>query len=342
MHNKYLTRISAIAGITVLLGSCLLPGAAAKAATPAPKPAANSTQALEIAPPLIYLNVSPGQTAGTQVLIRDVSNSALTVTGEVNDFVASGEDGTPKVLLKDDSNNPYSAKTWVAPLPTLQLVPKQIKTLPISIHVPADASPGGHYAVIRFTGSAPSLNGTNGVSLSASIGALMLLTVSGNITNSLSVTQFSATHNGKTGSLFSSGPLGFAEVLKNTGNVHEQPIGLVTVKDMFGHKLATLPVNQPPGNILPSSSRKFTQSLDKTVIGNKRLFGHYTAALNLTYGSPKKTLTSSLSFWVIPFKTIAVFIAVLIGGFFALRYALRRYNRRVLEQAQKRPPSDKR
>jgi hypothetical protein len=333
MH-KHLAKIISALSLVVLLSGIASPAVFAATTT-----TSGTGQALEIAPPLIYLNVSPGQTVSTQVLIRDVSDTELVVTGQVNDFIASGEDGTPKVILNNDTSDPFSLKSWVVPPASLDLVPKQIKTLNVTINVPADASPGGHYGVIRFTGNAPTLNGSSGVSLSASLGALMLLTVSGKITDSLTVQQFSVTHNGKAGTLFQSGPLGFAEVLKNTGNVHEQPVGSVTITDMFGKKLATLTVNTPPGNVLPASARKFSESLDKSVIGNKRLFGHYTAKLSVTYGSSKKVLTSSLGFWVIPFKLVGAVIAILVAAFFGLRYALRRYNRRVLEQAQKRPPA---
>jgi len=342
--RKYLQKISSILALSVLLTGIVAPSvfAATTAPTTTDTTVNNSGQALEIAPPLIYLTVNPGQTVATQILIRDVSGTALTVSGQVNDFVASGDSGSPKVILNNDTNNPYTLKDWIAPLPSLQLVPKQIKTLPVTVNVPANASPGGHYGVIRFTATPPSLNGqTSGVSLSASIGALMLLTVTGNITQGLTVQQFTVAHDGKTGSIFSSGPVSFTEVLKNTGNVHVQPVGQVVVKDMFGHTLGAVNVNLPPGNILPNSSRKFTQALDKSVIGNKKLLGRYTATMTVTYGSPKKTLTSNLSFWVIPFKTIAIVIIVLIALFFGLRYALRRYNQRVLEQAQKRqqPPT---
>jgi len=333
MYKQINSTISGLMLLTLLLSS-LLPAMSAKAAT-TPAAAANTGQALEIAPPLIYLNVSPGQSVKTQVLIRDVSATDLNVIGEVNDFVASGEDGTPKVLIDQNQVDPYSLKSWVLAVPSLQLVPRQIKTLPISIQVPVDASPGGHYGVIRFTGTAPSVNGGNGVSLSASIGALMLLTVSGKINESLTVKDFSVNHNGTTGSFFQSGPVAFTERVNNAGNVHEQPTGLVTIKDMFGHKLATLPVNQPPGNVLPASTRKFTQSLDSSVIGNKKLFGHYTATLSLTYGASKKTLTATTSFWVVPLKTVAIVIAILIAGFFALRYGLQRYNRSVVNRANK-------
>ncbi len=329
---NYISRISASLAVLLVLATSLLPAAAVSAQSTAN----TAGQALEIAPPLIYLNVSPGQTAKTQVLIRDVSTTALNVTGQVNDFVASGEDGTPKVLIDETTVDPYSVKGWITDVPTLQLVPKQIKTLPITIQVPTDASPGGHYGVIRFTASAPSVNGGSGVSLSASIGALMLITVSGKINENLTVKEFSASHNGKSGSVFQSGPLVFTERLKNSGNVHEQPSGIVSVKDMFGRQLATLPVNQPPGNVLPNSTRKFTQNLDKSVIGSKRLFGHYTATLKLTYGANKKTVTSKVSFWVIPFKAVAIVIAILIIGFFALRYGLRRYNEAVVKRANNR------
>ncbi len=303
-------------------------------AAPAPNPA-NNGQALEIAPPVIYLNADPGQIINTQILIRDISSGNLLVTGQVNDFVASGQDGTPKVLLDNDtSSNPYGLKTWVAGLPKLLLIPREIKSLPVTIRVPANASPGGHYGVIRFTATAPSLEGS-GVSLSASLGSLILLTVSGKTNHKLSTESLTINSNGKTGTLFQSGPLNFVEVIKNEGNVHEQPSGQVIINDMFGKKIAAVNVNVPPGNVLPGSSRKFTQPLDKTVIGNRRLFGRYTAQMKLTYGTDKQSLNSTLTFWVIPYRLIGGVILALIALFFIIRFALKRYNRYILKQGQK-------
>jgi hypothetical protein len=256
--------------------------------------------------------------------------------------VAAGEDGTPKILLNNDDNDPYSLRTWVSQVPNTELAPAQIKTLPVTLTVPANASPGGHYGVVRFTGTAPSLTGSNGVSLSASLGALMLVTVSGKITENLSIKHFTVDQNGKPGSLFQSGPLNFVELLDDTGNVHLQPTGAVAITDMFGRSLATLSVNVPPFNILPDSMRKFDQSLNKSVIGSKRLFGRYTAKLTLTYGTSKKVVSESIVFWVIPFKLIGIIILILVVGFFALRFGLKRYNRHILAKANgsshKRPP----
>lgn len=291
-------------------------------------------QALEISPPVVNLNANPGQTVTAQISLRDISSGPLLVTGQLNDFVASGEDGTPKILMDESEPNPYSLKEWVTPLPQLLLEPRQIETLPVTINVPANAAPGGYYGVVRFTATPPDLEGT-GVSLSASLGALILLRVNGDVKEGLAVEEFFAAKNGTTGSIFESTPITFVERIKNTGNIHEQPAGQVVIKDMFGKTVAAVNVNLPPRNILPQSIRKFEQPLDKSVLGNKQLFGKYTAELRLTYGINKQTVTSTTSFWVIPYKLIGIAIVVLVGGFIALRVMVRRYNNHIIKKATK-------
>ncbi|MDB5167070.1 MAG: hypothetical protein JWN26_215 [Candidatus Saccharibacteria bacterium] len=293
----------------------------------------SSGQALEIGPPVINLFADPGTSVKTVISLRDISPTSLLVIGQINDFVAGGEDGTPKIIL-DDTVSAYSFKSWATPLTSLTLKPKEIKNLTVTINVPKTASPGGYYGVVRFTGTPPDLNGT-GVSLAASLGSLILLTVNGQAKENLSVVEFSASHNSKTGTLFETAPIVFTERLRNSGNIHEEPAGVVTVKDMFGNVVATLGVNQPTRDILPNSIRKFESSLDSSNIGNKILFGLYHADLSVTYGANKQTITSSLTFWVIPYTLIAIIIGALIVAFFALRTLIRRYNKYILAQAKK-------
>lgn len=297
---------------------------------------ANSGQALEIAPPVVNLSANPGQTVTTQISLRDVSKTKLVVTGEVNDFVAAGEDGTPKILMDTEATeeNPYSLKSWVAPLTSLTLNPRQIENLPVTINVPANAAPGGYYAVIRFTAVPPELEGT-GVSLSASLGSLVLLKVNGKVNEKMSIEEFSVTDtNDKKQAIFESMPLQFIERLKNEGTVHEQPAGQITIKDMFGKTVAAVNMNLPPRNVLPNSIRKFEQPLDKSVLGNRVLFGLYSAELKVTYGADKQTMIEKVSFWVIPYRLIGFGILGLVIAFFVLRHMIRRYNRAIIRKAQ--------
>ncbi len=296
-------------------------------------PVKGSGQALEIAPPVLNLSADPGDVIHTKINLRDISNVNLIVVGQVNDFTAGGEDGTPKILT-DGETTEYSIKSWVTALPTLNLKPHEVRTLPITIVIPANAAPGGYYGTIRFTASAPDIKGT-GVALSASLGSLVLLRVNGDAHENMSIESFTANKNNKTGWLFESAPLQFNQRLKNNGNVFEKPSGLVTVTDMFGKTVATLPINQPPSNVLPQSVRKFTENLDSSVIGNKFLFGHYTANLSVKYGANNQELTSKISFWVIPYKLILAIIIIAIIGFFFLRRLIKRYNRHIIAQAKK-------
>jgi len=294
-------------------------------------------EALEIAPPLIYLNANPGQTITTQIQIRDISSGKLLVFGRANDFVAAGTNGDPKILFKSSpKTDPFSMKSWFAPLPEIILKPEQTNNMTVTINVPRNASPGGHYSVIRFSATPPSLSGKSGVALSASLGSLILLTVSGHIVQNLAITKFYTTNeSAKASSFFQTLPLNFAEKFKNTGNVALQPQGQVVVKDMFGKQLISMNINPLTGNVLPDSSRVFSQTLNSTIIGNKHLFGRYTAYLNSTYGSGNKTLTAKLTFWVIPVVPIVIIVLALIIGFFLLRSLIKRYNKHILEKAKK-------
>ncbi len=307
-----------------------VPHVAAQAAT-----TPGSGQALEIGPPVINLVADPGQTVKAQISLRDISTSKLIVTNEVNDFVANGEDGTPKILLKETEPNPYSMRTWITPLPQFTLVPKQIQTLSVTLKVPTTASPGGYYAVIRFTGTPPELQGT-GVSLSASLGALVLLRVNGAAKEQMNVVEFSANKDGKTNWLFESLPVNFVERIKNDGNIHEQPIGQIAVTDMFGKPVAAFSVNSPPRNVLPNSIRKFDATMDSKAAENRWLFGKYTATLTLKYGTDHKVLTSTTTFWIIPYTLIAIIILILIAVSSALFFGIKRYNRYIISQARRR------
>ncbi len=325
--------LSAVAAAMAVTSVTALP---VFAATPSANQ--NVGQALEIAPPVLNLKADPGEVVKTTISLRDVSTSPLVVRNQINDFVAAGEDGTPKLLIDENGNaesSPYSLKDWVQPLPQFTLQPREVNQLPVTIRVPANAAPGGYYAVVRFTASPPGLDG-NGVSLSASLGTLILLRVNGDAKEGMKVEEFSATKNGSSNWLFESAPINFITRLKNEGSSHEQPTGQAAVKDMFGNAVANINFNLSRNNILPGSIRKFEQPLDSSVIGNRVLFGRYTADLTMSYGTQGQTMTASTSFWVIPYRLIGFAILLIIIAFVVIRIALKRYTERVVANTRGR------
>lgn len=294
-------------------------------------------QALEIAPPVLTMTANPGDTINTQIQLRDVSTSALIVTSAINDFAAQGESGEPKIDVDNTETSPYSIKAWVKAFPQLNMKSQETQKLPVVINVPKNAAPGGYWGVVRFTASPPGIDG-QGVSLAASLGSLVFVRVNGDAKENMSIEQFYASEPGKDSpaSLFESTPLDFVLRIKNNGNVHEQPMSQVRIKDMFGKDVGAVNINLEGKNVLPGSIRKFSAPLDKGTLGTRMLFGKYTAEITTTYGSgtSKQTVTQKLDFWVIPYRLIILIIAGLILLFFILRAVIRNYNRRITRRVR--------
>jgi len=305
--------------VLVILAVFIAPSIA-KAQTPA------AGQGLEISPPLVDLKADPGQVVQGELRIRNVTAQTLVVSSEVNDFTAGGEDGQPKLLLEEGETSPYSVKDWISTIPEVTLKSGEQQVVTITLSVPDTASPGGHYGVVRFTGTPPGLEGT-GVSLSASIGQLILVNVSGNVTESARIAEIFTSQNNQRSGFFEYGPITLVERIENTGNVHIKPSGTVRVTNTFGNETAVFSLNENGGNVLPSSVRKFEQQLDK-----KLLFGRYTIQVDAVYGADSKITTASSTFWVIPYKLIIMTIA----GIALIVFSIKRYNRHIVKRASRR------
>lgn len=283
-------------------------------------------QGLEISPPLLNLKADPGQVLKAEINVRNVTKDSLVVKAQFEDFVASGEDGQPKILLESDEQSPYSIKDWISSPSDVTLKPGERKTIKVDISVPNDAGPGGHYGVVRFTGTPPELEGT-GVSLSASVGTLILVGVSGDVKESAKIVELFAERNGKKSGVFEYGPLNLVLRVENDGNIHFQPKGTLQVTDTFGRTVFVSQINQDARNVLPGSIRKFEQLMDK-----KYLFGKYNLKADVVYGDNGQITSQTVTFWVIPYKLIIGFILLLV----ILIFGFRQYNKFIVGRATRK------
>jgi hypothetical protein len=312
---------------------------------------AEAGQAFSITRPVIELQADPGQTVNATIKFTNISGGDLVITTQFNDFGAKDETGEPNILFDDAQSTSYTLRHWIATLPQFRIASKEARTLTFPITVPRDAEPGGHYAVIRFTGTAPEQSQT-GVSQAASIGTLILLQVAGDIKEEASLMEFSPanvtvhTNSEPTytnTSFFEYAPVSFVERIKNTGNVHVKPTGTIDIFNVFGSKVSSIRVNgdptdpkNPPKSALPQSIRRFGQTGPEGW-----MLGYYTAKINLSYGQSQKQLTQTVGFWVIPYKLIAIVIILSTGLFFLGRSAIRRYNEHIIAKASGKPSSSK-
>lgn len=300
-------------------------------AAPAPtaSPSANG-QGIQVSPPVVELKGDPGKTVTTNISVTNVTDQTMVLSLNVNDFEADkSEAGTPHIIVDPREKSPYSLRDYIQPLQDFQLGPREQEAVKITLNIPKNASPGGHYGVVRFTAAPPGFEGT-GVSLSASVGTLILLNVSGDVKEGLEMADMYVTDKeGKRGWFFQNGPVTIVERIRNTGNVHEKPTGVLVVRNAFGKQIASLQANEGAHNILPGSVRKFEQTLK-----DKPLFGWYTAQLHLGYNGQVFS-SKTITFWVLPLRLAAIVLLVLflliVGGYFGIK----RYNRYIVRRSRR-------
>ncbi len=289
---------------------------------------ANAAQGIEISPALVELNATKGNTYNIVLNIKNITASTLSYTSSTDDFAAADESGSPKIVLDGQLPTTASVKTWVNMDAEFILQPRQTKIVTARIIIPSDAEPGGHYGVLRFSGIAPTME-DSGVSLSTSAGVLVLIRVAGDITEKASLASFYSAQNDKQSWFFENGPIDFVTRIQNEGNIHVKPAGNIEVRDLFNNLVSIVPVNEDKSNILPDGIRKFNVQL-----GQNWLFGHYTASLALGYGTTGQAITSTISFWAIPYKLILVGLFALATIIFILARLIKVYNGYIIKKAK--------
>ena len=289
----------------------------------------NAANTLKVTPVRSDIEIPAGTSKTVKITISNVSSSTVVVSPIENDFIAKDESGTPALILDANQYAPtHSLKRYMAPLGNITLDAKSSKTVDVVITVPKDAHAGGYFGALRFAPASP--DGGGQVNLSASVASLILMTVPGNYTEKLNLTDFNVQQNGKDGTYFQNpNNLSAAFRFENKGDVQEAPFGNISVKR--GDKVVySYDFNQkaPHDVVLPDSARRWDIPLK-----NIGAFGHYTVEATLTYGKKNQTVNISQSFWVVPFVVIIggiVGLLVLIGIIIAIVAFLRSYKRRII------------
>ncbi len=303
-----------------------------------------SANALTLTPIRLELQADPGQTLTEEVTLYNERPTTETFYISYANFEAQGESGNPAFVEPKDGIG-----TWMQAAEKIVIAPKSSKTVPFTVSVPADASAGGHFGAI-FWGTTPQSSGAGQVSIGAKTGLLVLLSVSGPISEKGGIVDF-ATVGKKT--FYTALPVDFTYRFENAGSDRIKPVGLVKIKNLLGFTAKEVPGNPADGNILPRSTRRFetawvgkdipnpAQPVEHSGFFNEAKYqwrnfavGRYVAHLELAYGFQKETTSAKFSFWVLPWQLLLIILVISTLIFFLVRMSIRHYNKWVIERAE--------
>ncbi len=304
--------------------------------------------ALSVSPPRVELRGNPGETIKQDVTLTNDSKSTQIFYTSFANFEAQGETGTPTfVESKDDLD------TWMTTEESVALAAGQSVVVPVTIKIPVNADPGGHFASVFWSTAPNAKPGQISVSIGAKVGMLILLSVNGDVKEAGGLVSYNIVNNKFWHATL---PVSFEYRFKNDGGDRVKPTGTIKIRDTIFLPAKTLNANPTDGNVLPGSTRKFsvdwlnynhpkdevepTKTIGKFFYNVKYQWknfavGLYSARLNVAYGAQGAHAKDTVFFFVFPWQLVLVMVIVITIIFWGGRKTLRKYNRYIIKKAQR-------
>jgi hypothetical protein len=278
-----------------------------------------------IGPGRFEVQLAPGESKTVEMIVTNRMGTTKRFTLTTEDVMGTNDPAKPVVLLGDDYG-PYTLKDFISvDYPEFDLAHGERVRIPVTVSLPPDADPGGHYGTLLASIiSAPYDQGNPDGAAAASvivsrIGTLFFISNPGDTNPASELKEFTAV-GGKT--WFTKGPILFGIVHENIGQVHLNPYGEVRITNMFGDEVGFVELD--PWFILPQSVRTREVSWNREL-----LIGRYTAVAQVNRGYENIVDEKVFVFWVVPWKLIGgvfvgLFILLLFLRFIATRFEFKR------------------
>lgn len=285
---------------------------------------AQNSAGVSISPGLIEKPADPGQVLTEEFRVTNLSAEERTYYLFVKDITGVRDGGSPVFAIENSEKTGYEISEWVVLGATeLTLAPGAEQTIPVTINVPSTATPGSHFGGV-FVSLEPPRMRTVGAAVGFEVANIVSIRITGDALESVQIRSFATDKY-----IYGSPQVEFSATIQNKGNVLERPYGPLEVTNMFGEKVATITFNDQLGGVFPQTTRDFKVTWSDTGTA----FGRYEARLSLVYGEDGKqmnTVSSELSFWVLPWNIIKPALIVLFVLLVAVYIGIRLYIRRSM------------
>ena len=275
-----------------------------------------SSLSIGVAPVSKNLKLSAGETYSDEIVYWNTSQVAKTYKIFVSGFKQiENQPGTAVILTpEEDAKTPYSASKWVTvEEDTLTLEPNKNVKLKYTITVPKDATNGEYNVEIFLISESDfTLTGTAAFTNLAS-GTPILIQVGDEFVENAELLKFITDKN-----IYEKINITFLARIKNIGDTHIKPTGEIVIENIFRQEVARIPFNKTSQSLMRDTIADYEDSWDQTsyISPNKALaIGPMTAKLIVTYRSYQPgfaVLNAQTTFWIIPWKIIAIILLVII------------------------------
>lgn len=268
--------------------------------------------------------LDPGSTHQFSVEIKNLNNFVQTFYLSTRDIVDVVDGATPVFADGTEEKTGMELSNWMKlSVDQVTLEPGAVQKVDFTITVPEDGTPGSHFGSVFVSVDPPDLD-VNGAAIGYKVANIIAVRVTGEAVDEGVIREFSTKRyfNG-------SKNIDFTARIENKGNVLIRPVGPVEIRNMLGQKVDTVMFNaEQQGAVFPGKTREFAFNWTGQGTG----FGRYEAVISPVYGENgvKKTMSSTVTFWILPVKIIGPALAALAVILLITFVFVRIYIRRTL------------
>lgn len=259
---------------------------------------------VSIKPATIEETLDPGAVKQYSVTIENLNQTEQTFYLFTRNIKGVQGGGVP-IFADDFEHTGYELADWIAlPATELTLAAGAETNLDFTITVPQEASPGSHFGGVFISVDPPKIE-SSGAAVGYQVANIISIRVSGEAIEDANIREFSTSQ-----FLYGSQNVDFEVRIENKGNVLVRPTGPLEIYNMLGNKVGDFMFNTDQAAVFPHDSREFTEIKWE---GDSVGFGRYEAVLSPVYGDygAKKTMSSTVTFWILPWNIIGPSLAVL-------------------------------
>jgi hypothetical protein len=271
-----------------------------------------------VGPGKVELQIAPGQSKTVSISVSNRTGAAKLFKLEMEDAAGSQDPGTPIVLLGEQAG-PYTMKDFISVADDSFVIEHNKRVqIPVTITLPINAEPGGLYGSLLVTTSSLTPETESGAPRSAvisRIGTLFFITVPGAVERNGQVVDFSTVPNKN---FYTKGPITMGVLFENTGSMHLNPYGSITVTNTFGEEVGFVEIE--PWFVMPKSLRLREVAWDREM-----LLGRYTITAKINRGYDDVIDTQVIHIWVLPWQVMLGLFTVVFLLFIGIKFITSRF-----------------
>lgn len=266
---------------------------------------AQGTEGLSITPAVIEETIEPGTVKEYTISVENLNNFDQEYYVFTRNISGVRDGGVPIFAKNEHEKTGYEMADWINLDQEKITVPaKRSIQLQFTLDVPENATPGSHFGGIFISVEAPDIE-KSGAAIGYQVVNIVSIRVAGDAIEEANIRQFATSK-----FLYGSQNVDFSVRIENTGNVLVRPSGPLEIYNMLGNKVGTIIFNEDQFAVFPASIREFSEVKWE---GDSIGFGRYEAIISPVYGDygAKKTISSTVTFWILPMNIIGPAIGVL-------------------------------